>query len=277
MESLIGVGQAGCNIVSLLKNHSVYNDFYIDVGIKGPVHVSLPFYEKTELYEENMPSMKKLLGKIKNDVHFFVAGSGKVSGVSLAALEQIRDKNINVVYLRPDSNSISSIGAKRERVAFNVFQQLARSGLFNDLMLIDNLALEKIIGDVPIIGYFEQLNELFSTTFHMINIFRNSKPIMGSPDERSEITRISTIGLVNTETGEEQLFYPLERVTEKTFFFAYNEEKLKSDGTLSKKIKDIMKKKVDNGIKVSYNVYTTEYKEDYGYCVARTSVIQGEQ
>ena len=60
-------------------------------------------------------------------------------------------------------------------------------------------------------------------------------------------------------------------------FFAFNEEKLKTDGTLGKKIKEIMRKKLDKGTKISYNVYTTQYEQDYGYCVARTSVIQGEE
>lgn len=277
METLIGLGQAGCNIASLLKKHSVYNDFYIDTGIKGPRCLSLPLYEKTEHYEENMPNVDKFLGNIEKNVHFFMAGAGKVSGASLAILEHIKDSNLNVAYIRPDLDTISAIAVKRERVAFYVFQEFARSGLFNNLILIDNLSMETILGDVPIIGYYDRLNELLSSTYHMINVLRNSDPVMGAPDERSDIARISTIGLLNTETGEEQFFYPMERITEKTFFFAFNEEKLKTDGTLGKKIKEIMKKKLDFGVKTSYNVYTTEYEDDYGYCIARTSVVQGDE
>jgi len=277
MESLIGLGKAGCNVVSLLEKHPVYNDFYIDHGTGGERHVSLPNFQKTEDYEQNPPSLETLDSQIGNKVHFFMAGSGKISGASLATLEQIKDRSLHVNYIRPDVDSIGSLGAKRERVSFQVLQQFARSGLFEEINLFNNNSLESILGDVPLIGYYDRLNTLLASTYHMINVFRNSKPIMGSPDERSEIARISTIGLLNTETGNEQLFYPLERITEKTFFFAYNEEKLKTDGTLGKKIKEIMKKKLDTGIKTSYNVYTTQYEEDYGYCIARTSVIQGEE
>ena len=277
METLIGLGQAGCNIVSLLKKHNVYNDFYIDIDIEGPRCLSLPQCQKTEQYEENAPKLNGFGDDIHNSVHFFVAGTGKVSGASLATLQQLSDRSLNVTYLRPDLDTSSLIGRRRERVVFQVFQQCARSGLFNDLILVDNLSLESILGDVPIIGYYDRLNDLLSSTYHMVNVFRNSKPVMGSPDERADIARISTIGLLNTETGEEQLFYPLELITEKTFFFAFNEEKLRTDGSLGKKIKEIMKKKLDSGVKTSYNVYATEYKDDYGYCIARTSVIQGEQ
>lgn len=277
MESLIGLGKAGCNIVSLLKKHPVYNDFYIDHGSGGERHVSLPKFQKTEDYEENPPSLEALNSQIRNKVHFFMAGSGKISGASLAVLEQIKDRQLHVNYIRPDIDSIGTMGARRERVSFYVLQQFARSGLFEEINLIDNLFLENVIGDVPLIGYYDRLNTLLSSTYHMINVLRNSKPIMGSPDERSEIARISTFGLLDTESGEEQLFYPMEYITEKTFFFAYNEEKLKTDGTLGKKIKEIMKKKLDTEIKTSYNVYTTQYEEDYGYCIARTSVIQGEE
>jgi len=277
METLIGLGQAGCSIVSLLQKHSVYNDFYIDADIKGPQHRSLTKFEKTEDYEQNVPDLSKFFKRVKKEVHFFMAGSGKISGASLAILQQIKNKSLNVIYLKPDLDAVGAIASKRERVAFNVFQQFARSGLFADLMLIDNTALETVLGDVPIIGYYDRLNELLSSTFHMINVLKNSVPVVGSPDERAEISRISTIGLLDTETGEEQLFYPMNRITEKTFFFAFNEERLKSDGTLNKKIKEIMKKKFDSGVKISYNVYTTEYEIDYGYCIARTSIIQGEQ
>lgn len=277
MESLIGLGKAGCNVVSLLKKHPVYNDFYIDTNVQGSRHISLSEYSKTEQYEENLPDIDSILPMIGNSVHFFMAGSGKVTGASLATLEKIKDRQLKVVYIKPDLHAISSVAAKRERVSFFVLQQFARSGLFHNITLIDNQSLESILGAVPLIGYFDKLNDLFCTTYHMINVLRNSKSVMGSPDERSNIARISTIGLFNTESGQEQLFYPIEHVTEKTFFFAFNEEKLKTDGTLSKKIKDIMKKKIDTGIKISYNVYTTEYEQDYGFCVARTNVIQGEE
>jgi hypothetical protein len=277
MESLIGLGKAGCNIVSLLKNHPVYNDFYIDTGIKGARHICLPEYENTEDYDTNKASFKRNKSQIHNKVHFFMAGSGKVSGASLRMLEQIKKHDLNVCYIKSDPDGIGSIATKRERVSFNVLQQFARSGLLEDLILVDNLSLEVVIGDVPLIGYYDRLNELLSTTYHMINVYKNSRPIMGSPDERSNIARISTIGILNTESGEEKLFYPMERITEKAYFFAFNEEKLKTDGTLGKKIKEIMRKKLDKGTKISYNVYTTQYEQDYGYCVARTSVIQGEE
>ena len=276
MESLIGLGKAGCNVVSLLEKHPVYNDFYIDAGAKGDRHISLIDYAKTEDYEQNPPNLNPYLSDIKNRIHFFMAGSGKISGACLATLQQIKERDLNVVYVRPDLDSIGTIGFRRERVAFNVLQQFARSGLFTNLTLVENSSLEAILGDVPIIGYYDRLNSLLATTYHMLNVFKHSAPLMGSPEERSDIARISTMGLLDIESGEERLFYPLERITEKTLYFAFNEERLKTDGTLVKKIKQIMKKKVDMGIKINYNVYATQYKTDYGYCVARTSVIQGE-
>jgi hypothetical protein len=276
MESLIGLGKAGCNVVSLLKKHPVYNDFYIDVGSKGDRCINLEDYSKTEDYEENPPDLSLHLSKINRKVHFFMAGSGKISGASLATLQQIKERDLDVTYMRPDLDSIGTIGFRRERVVFNVLQQFARSGLLTNLTLIENSSLEAILGDVPIIGYYERLNSLLATTYHMLNVFKHSAPLMGSPEERSDIARISTMGLLDVETGEEKLFYPMERITEKTLYFAFNEEKLKTDGTLVKKIKEIMKKKLDTGVKTNYNVYATQYKTDYGYSVARTSVIQGE-
>ena len=60
-----------------------------------------------------------------------------------------------------------------------VFQQYARSALLKRVFLISNHHLENIIGNVPIVGYFDKLNEILVSTLHMINVFKNSEPILG--------------------------------------------------------------------------------------------------
>jgi hypothetical protein len=53
-----------------------------------------------------------------------------------------------------------------------------------------------------------------------------------------------------------------------------NEERLATEGTLHRKLVDILKKKPSNAFrKISYAIYETPHK-DFGYVVAHTNTIQ---
>ena len=76
------------------------------------------------------------------------------------------------------------------------------------------------------------------------------------------------------EKNKEMLFFPLNNMTEKVYYYAINEEQLKTDGTLYKKITKEIKQKREQGLKVSYRIYATSYEDNYCYCVAHTHFIQ---
>ena len=128
---------------------------------------------------------------------------------------------------------------------------------------------------MPIKGYFDKLNELLVTTFHMINVFQNSESVTDTHSGKVlDVARISTLGLYDSNNNLEKWFYPINSPREKIYYYAINEKKLESDGSLNKKITGQMKSLVTKQIKVSYGVYATEYEQDYAYCMAHSSKIQ---
>ena len=74
------------------------------------------------------------------------------------------------------------------------------------VVLIDNTRLEEILGDLPIIGFYEQLNELLVPTMHMVNVLSHSDSVMDNISPPHEISRIISYGLVDFESGEEKCF-----------------------------------------------------------------------
>ncbi len=78
----------------------------------------------------------------------------------------------------------------QQRVTFNVFQEYARSGVLQNVILVDNTRLEEILGDLPIIGFYDQLNELLVPTMHMINVLRHGDSIMDNISPPHDISRI---------------------------------------------------------------------------------------
>ena len=51
------------------------------------------------------------------------------------------------------------------------------------------------------------------------------------------------------------------------YYYGINEDDLKEDGSLFRKITDYVKAQVDEGINISYGVFQTTYDQKYCYCL----------
>ena len=271
MDIIVGLGSAGCNIADCFAKYPQYDVYKLDVGVSGRNCYYLPEYDTPEEYEAHMINLKNVFSNLSGNVLFVVGGSGNVSGGALRILEQLRHCSINVLYIEPDVEMLSGNKKLQERTTYYVFQEYARSGLFERMFLISNPQLENILGDVPIMGYNDKLNELIVSTIHMINVYNNIEPVIDNFSDFKGQTRISTIGISNLE-NEKKLFFSLDGIREMRYYYAINRDKLETDGTLMRKITENVKNEAD--IDVSYGVYATDYADDYVYCVANASVIQ---
>ena len=275
--NIIGLGQAGCSIADLFKEYPQYKVFKIDTGLKTSNGVCALEHQKTpEAYENKFPNLKRTLLKEVMGQVLFITSCGSISGASLRVLEQIKEKNeVNVLYVKPDANNLSKDKSLQENLLFNVFQEYARSGLFARLYVVDNTKLSEIVGEVPVREYFNQINKLICSTLHMVNVFEKSDAIMSTLHEPMLTARISTFGLINFETGEENMFFDLDTPREKRYYYAMPEEILNSDGTLVKKIKKQVKSGIEHDkMRNSYAVYSTNYEVPYVYCVSNSKLIQ---
>ena len=274
METIIGLGKAGCAIAERFAQYPQYEVYKMDVGLKRPPRTyGLKVADTPEQQEESLGSLKRFLKGIEGDVLFIVGGSGTVSGASLKILEHIKNCSLHILYIHSDSELLGETARLQQRVTFNVFQEYARSGIFEKIILIDNSRLEDILGDFPIIGFYERLNELIVPTMHMINVLSHSNSVMDNISAPHDISRIVSYGLVNFETGEENLFFSLANVREKVYYYAINEEKLKTQGDIHKRVIAQVKANAEN-TKTTYGIYPTQYDEDYVYCVAYSSIVQ---
>ena len=276
--NVIGLGQAGCNIADMLSAYPQYKTYKIDVGIEGTRCYDVKRQKGPEEYEKNVPSMKTFFRGIKGETLFIVGGSGHISAMCLRIMEQIKDKcEISVLYIKPDTSLLSKNKTLHEKATFNILQQYARSGLLKMLYLVSNINLENILGEVPIIGYNSKINELIVSTVHMVNVFRNSSPVMGGIEDPQEASRIATFGISDIEGNEEKSFFTLDRTKEKCYIYSINEERLKTEGDLRKKIVSTVKEQSETeDLKVSFGVFPTNYQQDYCYILNYTSIIQSD-
>jgi len=270
METIIGLGSAGCNIADRFAAYPQYKILKFDTELYGKNCYFLPAYETPEEYEAHIDDLTNVFDDVQGEVLFVVGGSGNVSGGALRMIEQIGGHRTSVLYIQPNTSFLGEKKRQQERLVYYVLQEYARSGLLKRLYLVSNTHLEEILGGVPVMGYYDKLNELVVSTIHMINVFDHSDSVVGTFSEAHEIARISTFGISSLE-NEQKLFFPLENPREMVYYYGINEERLKTDTGLFKMITDNIE---NHEAEASYSIFSTKYETDYVYCIARSSLIQ---
>ena len=278
MNTIIGLGSAGCKIADIFSQYPQYKIYKMDAGLEEDKNCfSFKTLNSPEEYERACPSLKKFFRYAKGDV-LFITSCGYVSAASLRVLEHLKNKcNINILYVKPDLTLLPESKVLNHNVLFGVLQEYARSGIFNRVYLVDNDVMSGIIGDVPLREHYDRINQLIASTIHMINVFNNSESEIETFGNITESARISTLSLVSYDTGEEKMFFDLDIPRDKCYYYGVPEEMLKNDGTLMKKISEQLKvlKQYDK-IRVSYGIYSTSYDTPYVYGLLNSSVVQNK-
>ena len=274
--NIIGLGKAGCTIADQFAEYPQYDVFKIDVDVEGTNCLKIPHQPGPEEYERDTPSFKQFFSNIEGETFLVMGGSGDITALSLRVMQQIENScETTVLYVRPDIDLLSETKKMHERVTYNVLQEYARSGKLKGICLINNSEIENILDNVPIMGYYKKLNDLIISTLHMINVYKNTEPIMGSLSEAGEAKRIYTVGLFDIENNKEKLFFPLDNVKERCYIYSISKERLQTESGLHKLITNQMKEKLsEENTSVSFGVFPTDYNNDYGYVIYHSSKIQ---
>ncbi len=273
--NIVGLGDAGCNLAEAFAEYPQYKIFKINVDIEGKGCYNIPILETAEEYESySYPKIKSFFKGMKGETIFIVGGSGKISCGSLRILEAIKNRDISILYIKPDISMLDDEQTMIEKLVYNVLQEYTRSGVFQGMAIISNLEVEKVIGGAPVIGYFDRLNEMIAPTLHMLNYFQNNKAAAGGIPKAKKTHRIFTVGLFDTKKNEEKMFFSLDNARSKCYIYGVNEEKLKTDKDLMKKVKKQIDSKREENVSVTYAIYPTEYEYDIGYVISRTPNIQ---
>ena len=276
MISVVGVGNGASAIVEKFSEIEQYDTYRLNDNISrnSKFKFKLKKYQTPEEYEKNIPNVKKFFSNIQDRVQVFVVGSSYSSNYILGILEQIRDKKIEVYYIKPDIELLTGTPRLIESTVFGVLQEYARSGLLDSVTIFSNQEIEKTLGNVPIKNYYDTINKAIFAAVHYLNYFMHTDPEIGQVSKPSAISRIRTLGALNLKNLEENWFFELDNGRELCYYMCINEERLREEGTLHRRIVDMLKKKTSNAFrKISYAIYETPH-QDFGYVVAHTNAIQ---
>jgi hypothetical protein len=276
MISIIGIGNAASAIAENFKTQkNNYRVYQLGSNLKNAKYIrKLKAFESPEDYESNIPDLGKFFEDVTDNVQVFIVGSSYSSNYSLGILEQLKHKNIEVFYVKPDTELLTGIPKLLENMMFGVLQEYARSGLFKSMTVLSNLEIERSVSGLSIKNYYEKLNHTIFSCVHYLNFFNHTEPEIGQMARPSDINRVRSMGILDVKTLSEKWLFQLDMPRETCYYICINQERLEKESGLHKQIVDLLKEKPRNAFrKVSYGIWETNL-QDFGFCVAHTNAIQ---
>jgi len=277
--NVVGLGNAGCKIAKYFEQYPQYNVFTIDEGLKKTSKtLGITKRATHEEYDKKQVRMTRFVDQMPDTggCLFIMAGSGNITGASLQVLKFLKRKfKVDVLYIKPDHELLGRTAYLQDRICYNVLQEYARSGALHSMCIIGNTQVEEILeNNLTAANYYEKINELIGYTYHMINVFNRTKPVLDNKIENSPATRIYTIGMVDFESGEENNFFPIDNETNRCYYYAINENVLEEDYKVLKNVNKQVKEKMKDLQGASYQIHSTKYETNFAFVEVWTSNVQ---
>ena len=194
MISIIGIGNAASAIAQKFKSIPQYDVYELNSKVKKNEgkQYKLNEYEKVEDYERNIPDLSGFFGDAKDHTQVFITGASLSSIYSLGILEQIQDRNLDVFYIKPDTELLTGVPLLVENTVFGILQEYARSGKLKSFTIFSNENIEKIHSSINLKTYYDTLNETIYSSVHYLNYFEHTEPHIGNMSKPSNISRIGS-------------------------------------------------------------------------------------
>ena len=270
MNTVICLGHKACDIGELFEKS--FQVKLIDIDIEGENCFSLTRQKTPEDYEKNVPRMDSFFNDISDDVLFITSSDSDAVSCSLKILEQIKHKNISIVYLRSDRSFLTSRGVMVDRVVFNVLQEYTRSGLFKNIFLIDETQMDAFVSESAIEQYYETYLK-FVRDMILNYISTKTEAVIDYNIMPAEVERIATFAVYSLADDTETALYNINLINTKNYHFFLTEDTLKNDKKIMRSIKEKIKNKAVDNTRVSYTIRGTSAKTDYCFVVYYSKAI----
>lgn len=265
---LVGLGEAGKNIVTLFKPHSKnYKIIILDEND------GIDKKDSVEQYDEEPIKLKQRGLKSHTEAAMFVCGSGKIAGATLRVLETLKSYRTTVFYIVPDLEFCSKEEKRRHRVHFNVLQEYSRSGMIDEMVILDNKVMFEIVGHGPALNYYEKVNFFIYNTIQNLMYMKHVDAVFGRLHEKKDISRISTIGIGSIDSDDEKLLFELDNITESMYMMNVDEEDMNNDQNLIPTCQQIVRDNKSKERETSFSIWLTD-TENHFYSTHYTHFLQ---
>jgi len=270
--NIIGLGNIGCSIAKQFSKYKQFSTHLVDTENQGGSCFILPEFNKAEDYENKYTNLPF---ELEEDLTVVLSGDELMCCSVLRILEQYRNLDLHVIYVKPDTKFLTQTQIMIDRTVRGVLQELTRSAKISSMFLVDLKKVSDIVGKVALKDRETKQYEVIATSYYMKNMFDNIQPVLDKTVDSPITYSIKTFGIMDLDSGEEKFFYPLDEIREKRYSYYINKEKLDSDVDLSDHIEHQISSKFVENLKVSYAVYESPLEQSSVFIEVKTPHIQG--
>lgn len=263
--NIVGIGNTGCNIAQKFELYKQFNVYKINYN-------TIPEYKTPEEYESKYQNINF---DIEDEMTVILSGEEPINGILLRFLEQYKHLEIKVVYIKPDFKFLTNTQKAMEKVVYNVLQEYTRSAKIKFMSIADLKMVSEIVGKVPLKERQDKIYSMFATSYYMKNMFENIESAYEKIIETPPTYCITSLGMMDFDSGEETLFYPIDEVREKVYYYYINKETLNDDTELFDKIEQQISNKFSENITISFAIYESPHEESVVYIEHKSPYIQG--
>ncbi len=269
--NIIGLGKTGCDIAEKFEKYKQFSVYLIDHEIEGQNCFSAPSFQKPEDYENKFPIVPLA---IEDELTLLLSSDSLLALSSLKILEQYRDLNLNIIYVKPDTKFLNPILTTVDKVVYNIFQELTRSAKIKSMYIVDLRKVADIVGKVSLVERQSKIYETIAYAYYMKNMFDNIQPVFDKIVDSPSTYCIKTLGVMDLDSGEEKLFYPLDEVRERRYNYYISKKELNDDVDLPEHIEEQVNDKFQQNLKISYAIYESTLEHSSVFVEAKSPYIQ---
>lgn len=269
--NIIALGKTACQLAQQFKKYKQFSIYMVDHDISGINCYSIQNYKQPEEYESKYTNLPF---NINEELTLMLSADEPIALSSLRILEQYKDLELKVLYLRPDLKFLNPISTMIDKAVYNILQEMTRSAKLDSMFLVDIKKVSDIVGKVALKERQAKIYDTIAYAYFMKNMFDNIEPILDKTVESPRTYCIRTFGIMDLESGEEKFFYPLDELREKSYSYYISKEELDSDLELSEHIEEQINNKFQDNLKISYAIYESSLEESSVFIEAKSPYIQ---
>lgn len=273
MINIIGIGSSGVAISEKFKQWLPYKVHQIDSEQNSQYQI--PKFNSHEEYENYEPPSLE----IENEEVLLITSCGHISGICLRLLQSLSLKNnkIRVAYIKPNETFLSPDKRLFNKIIFNVFQEYARSGLFEEMYIFGNNNIKNALAASPIIEHFNLINYQISYILHMNYISEKLKPVYSNVFmENENIHRISTFSVVSLDNSREVRYASDIKTTRRKYVFNLPKKQIIENVSLLDSIEKTIKILSEDEYVINmFSIFETapNYDIAYNFCKLSSNSI----
>lgn len=201
-----------------------------------------------------------------------VAGNA-INFASLAVLERCKQLPIKIFYIIPDLSFEDKIIKTNHKIVYNILQEYARSGKFENIFLFDLCEVEKMFDGLSFFDYEDKIYDIVVYSMVLQEQTQAYQPYVTTvKEEKDEVARIVSLGFLDINNFSEKFLFTLNFPKEIVYKFLVDKNKIESKEFRNNVMK-FLKSKSASESKVMFEILEID-NQNIALIVQKSQVIQ---